>query len=143
MINIKRLTDTTVEKTAPAKITRPGISGVVKRKRLFGLLDAKAESPVIWVSSSAGSGKTKLIASYLSARRSPCIWYQCDEGDADPGAFFYYMALAARNAVPRRRITLPLLTPEYFQGIPAFARRYFEQLYSLLLPRTSVKSAQA
>jgi LuxR family transcriptional regulator, maltose regulon positive regulatory protein len=129
-------------KTAPPKITPPGISGVVQRKRLFDLLDAKAASPVIWVSSSAGSGKTKFIASYLDTSQSPCIWYQCDEGDADPGAFFYYMALAARNAVPRRRIALPLLTPEYFQGIPAFARRYFEQLYSLLLPRTSVKSAQ-
>jgi len=100
------------------------------------------EWPVIWISSPAGSGKTKFIASYLTARHIPCIWYQCDEGDADPGTFFYYMAQAAQNAVPRRRIVLPQLTPEYFQGIPAFSRRYFEQLYSLLLPRSSIRSAQ-
>lgn len=131
-----------VKKTAPAKITRPGISGVVKRKRLFDLLDAKASNPVIWVSSSAGSGKTKLIASYLDAGRFPCIWYQCDGGDADPGTFFHYMALAARNAFSRRRAALPLFTPEYSQDIPAFARRYFEQLYSILLPRKFVKNAQ-
>ncbi len=123
-------------RTAPAKITRPGISGVMKRERLFKLLDAKKERPVIWISSPAGSGKTKLVAGYLEARRLPCIWYQCDEGDADPGTFFHYMAQAARNAAPRRRIVLPQLTPEYFQNIPAFARRHFEQLCSMLLSRT-------
>ena len=130
-----------MEKSVPVKITRPSLSGVVQRKRLFSLLDAKMEWPVIWISSPAGSGKTKLIASYLDAHRLPCIWYQCDEGDGDPGTFFYYMALAARHAVPRRRIMLPQLTPEYFQGIPAFARRYFEQFYRLLQPRTRLQSA--
>lgn len=124
-----------MKRTSPAKITRPGLSGIVKRERLFRLLDAKRERPVIWISSPAGSGKTKLVAGYFQARHLPCIWYQCDEGDADPGTFFHYMSLAAVNAAPRRRIVLPQLTPEYFQNIPAFARRYFEQLSSRVLSR--------
>ncbi|HOW53638.1 MAG TPA: BTAD domain-containing putative transcriptional regulator [Syntrophorhabdaceae bacterium] len=121
-----------VERTVPVKITRPGLSGVVQRKRLFGLLDARTKSPVVWVTSPAGSGKTTLVSSYLGSRGIPCIWYQCDEGDSDPATFFYYMGLAAKNAAPRRRKPLPLLTPEYLQGMGTFARRYFEELYDLI-----------
>ncbi len=119
-----------------AKITRPDISGVIKRNRLFNLLGEKLKRPVVWISSPAGSGKTKLVDGYLEAHGHRCIWYQCDEGDADPGTFFHYMAQAARNAAPRRRTVLPQLKPEYFHNIPAFARRHFEQLCSLLLSRT-------
>ncbi|MDA8126155.1 MAG: BTAD domain-containing putative transcriptional regulator [Deltaproteobacteria bacterium] len=122
-------------KAVPVKITRPTLSGVVQRKRLFGLLDAKKDRPVLWISAPAGAGKTKLVTSYLDARGLPCLWYQCDAGDADLATFFYYMGLAARNAAPRRRRVLPLLTAEYARGIPAFARKYFESLYTLLLSR--------
>ena len=47
----------------------------------------------------------------------------------------YYLGMAAKKAAPRRRIALPLLTPEYLQGIPTFTRRYFERLYALLIAR--------
>lgn len=117
------------ERAVSAKITRPGITGAVKRKRLFGLLDARMKKPVLWVSSPAGSGKTTLVLSYVDSRRLPCIWYHCDEGDSDPATFFYYMGLAARKAAPRRRKPLPLLKPEYVAGLGTFARRYFEELY--------------
>jgi len=113
-----------------AKITRPTPSGAVHRQRLFTLLDAGMERPVTWVSAPAGSGKSTLVASYLDARKLPCIWYTCDEGDADLATFFYYMGLAARRAAPRLRKPLPLLTPEYLAGIPTFTRRYFENLYN-------------
>lgn len=102
---------------------------MVQRKRLFGLLDARMQKPILWVSSPAGSGKTTLVSSYLDVRGMPCIWYQCDEGDADPATFFYYMGLAAKQAAPRRKKPLPLLTPEYMPGLSTFARRYFEKLY--------------
>ena len=120
------------ERTLSAKITRPSLSGVVRRERLFSLLDAVMKRPVIWVSASAGSGKTKLIASYLDAQKLPCVWYQCDEGDADLATFFYYMGLAAKKAAPRRKVHLPLLTPEYLAGMSAFARRYIEKLCACL-----------
>jgi DNA-binding SARP family transcriptional activator len=111
-----------------AKITRPTISGAVQRERLFSLLDAKAEKPVIWVSAPAGSGKTTLVSSWLDSRGLPCIWYYCDEGDADPATFFYYLGLAAKKAAPRKRKPLPLLTPEYLAGIATFTRSFFEML---------------
>lgn len=118
-------------KTAPlAKITRPKLSGIVKRERLFHLLDQGKQKPVVWVAAQAGSGKTTLVASWLDSRKLPCLWYQIDEGDADIGSFFYYMGMAAKNAAPRYKKSLPLLTPEYLQGIPVFTRRYFEELFS-------------
>jgi ATP/maltotriose-dependent transcriptional regulator MalT len=46
-----------------AKITRPILSDVVQRKRLFHLLDEGKKKPVVWVSGPAGSGKTTLVIS--------------------------------------------------------------------------------
>lgn len=120
----------TVEKTILAKISRPFLTGAVIRERLFTLLDGGSTKPVTWLSASGGSGKSTLVASYLDSRKLPCIWYHCDEGDADLASFFYYMGLAAKQAAPRFRKPLPLLTPEYLAGIPTFTRRYFETLYS-------------
>ena len=69
-----------------AKITPPKTSGVFPRKRLFRLLDECRKSPVVWVSAPAGSGKTTLVASYLSDRKLQSIWYRVDEGDGDIAA---------------------------------------------------------
>jgi ATP/maltotriose-dependent transcriptional regulator MalT/DNA-binding SARP family transcriptional activator len=116
-----------------AKITRPSISGVFPRWRLFRLLD-NIHDEAIWVSGPAGSGKTTLVASYLEQQKIPCLWYQADADDADISTFFYYLGMAAKRAAPRFRKPLPLLTPEYLQGIPTFTRRYFENLYARLRP---------
>ena len=112
---------------------------MVSRERLFRLLDEGRMKPVTWVSAPAGSGKTALVASWLEYGRpagSPLrnIWYQVDEGDGDMATFFYYMGLAAKKAAPRYKKDLPLLTPEYLQGILTFTRRYFETLFSRLIP---------
>ncbi|MEW5745884.1 MAG: BTAD domain-containing putative transcriptional regulator [Nitrospirota bacterium] len=112
----------------PVKLSRPKISGVFPRERLFKILDAEQGRSVIWVSGPAGSGKTTLAASYLAARKRPCLWYQVDEGDADIATFFYYMGMAAQKAAPRKKQPLPLLTPEYLGGIPVFTKRFFENL---------------
>jgi ATP/maltotriose-dependent transcriptional regulator MalT/DNA-binding SARP family transcriptional activator len=120
-----------------AKIIRPGAKGIYPRKRLFRLLDKGRKFPVIWVTGPPGSGKTSLAASYLDARKLPCLWYQVDERDADIATFFYYMGMAAMKAAPRKGNPLPFLTPEYLSGIPAFTRRYFEGLYSRLSLRRS------
>ena len=117
-----------------AKISRPSPSGVFPRQRLFRLLDHSRPQPIIWITGPPGSGKTTLVTSYLDARKLPSLWYQVDEGDADIASFFYYLGLAAKKAAPRIRKPLPLLTPEYLQGIPTFSRRYFENLYSRLIP---------
>ncbi len=117
-----------------AKISRPNTPGVVSRPRVVSLLETARSRPIVWVSAPAGSGKTTLVTSYLDEYKLPCLWYQVDESDADIATFFYYMGLAAKTAFPKNRSPLPLLTPEYLQGIATFTRRYFESLYSRLKP---------
>jgi LuxR family maltose regulon positive regulatory protein len=114
------------------KISRPKPKDAYLRHRLFKQLDHMRRFPVIWVSAPAGSGKTTLVSSYIGDRNIPCLWYQFDMGDADVATFFYYMGEAAKKVAPRKRISLPLLTPEYLQGVPTFALRYFEQMYDRL-----------
>jgi LuxR family transcriptional regulator, maltose regulon positive regulatory protein len=116
----------------PAKLTRPSTRGALFRERLFHSIKGDREKKVNWISGPAGSGKTTLAASYLGSQKGPCLWYQLDEGDADLATFFYYLGLAAKNATPRNRKPLPLLTPEYLQSIPIFAKRFFEQLAARL-----------
>jgi LuxR family maltose regulon positive regulatory protein len=115
-----------------SKITRPILTEVLPRKRLFSLLDRMRIRPMIWVSGPAGCGKTTLVSSYIEARKLPCLWYQIDEGDSDPATFFYYMGQSAKKVSPRKRKPLLLLTSEYLQDIPTFTLRYFENLYGRL-----------
>ncbi len=117
-----------------SKVSPPVLTGVFPRKRLFRALDHMRKQPIIWVSGPAGSGKTTLVANYLDARKIPCLWYQIDEADADPATFFYYLGQAAKKAAPRIQKPLPLLTPEYLQGIPTFTQRYFESLFNRFIP---------
>ncbi len=112
-----------------AKVTRPIPTGVYPRKRLFDLLDRKQTYPVIWILGPPGCGKTTLVTSYLETKESPCLWYQADEGEADPATFFYYLGLAVKKATPRKRKPLPLLTPEYLPGLPTFTLRFFENIF--------------
>jgi LuxR family maltose regulon positive regulatory protein len=118
-----------LSRSAITKITRPRISDVLERSRLFHMLDIKGKASVTWISGPGGSGKTTLAASYLDARKLPCLWYRLDDGDADIATFFYYMGLAGKKTAPRFKSPLPLLTPEYLLGIPTFTRRYFEELF--------------
>jgi LuxR family maltose regulon positive regulatory protein len=119
------------------KICRPRLGAVLNRTRLFRLLDSAVRShPVVWLSAPAGSGKTMLASSWLRERGRPCLWYQVDARDADPAAFFYYLREAVRQLSPRRRETLPLLTPEYGCGIPAYSHNFFEHVGARLPQRT-------
>ncbi|MEA3385269.1 MAG: BTAD domain-containing putative transcriptional regulator [Thermodesulfobacteriota bacterium] len=114
------------------KLNRPSLTNVFTRKQLFGRLDQLRKQPVIWVTGPPGCGKTTLISSYVEDSDIPCLWYQIDEGDADPATFFYYMGLAANTTALQERETLPLLTPEHLQDISKFTPRYFENFYNRL-----------
>ena len=90
-----------------------------------------------WLSAQPGAGKTTLIANYLQARdpdrRARTLWYQVDDGDADPASFIYHLRLAAEAATsPDAVAALPLLTPEYLADLRGFARRFFRELYAQL-----------
>ena len=130
---LKSLTD---KAFSLAKITLPKIVGSFSRERLFHTMDEKRSRSVIWVSGPGGSGKTTLVASYLQMKNLPHIWYRVDEGDSDPATFFYYLGIAGKNVIPGNRKPMPLLRPEYLQGIPVFALRFFEDLYVRLKERT-------
>ncbi|MEO8631197.1 MAG: AAA family ATPase, partial [Betaproteobacteria bacterium] len=114
---------------ALAKLTRPRLYGAVARARLFQLLDQRREHPVVWIAGPPGAGKTTLVASYVSEREIPGIWYQIDSGDSDPATFFYYMGQAAERAIRGKHKPLPLLTEESLPDLLGFARRYARELF--------------
>ncbi len=113
-----------------AKISKPYVTGILPRTRLYDILESNKNSPITFVVSPPGSGKTSLISSYLSERKIPYLWYSIDNGDGDIATFFYYMGMAAQRAIPGKRAPLPLYTPECAHGVAVFARRYFEILFS-------------
>ncbi|MFN0316418.1 MAG: BTAD domain-containing putative transcriptional regulator [Burkholderiales bacterium] len=117
---------------ALAKLTRPRLYEAVARARLFQLLDKCRERPVVWISGPPGAGKTTLVASYVTERETPAIWYQIDPGDGDPATFFYYMGLAAQQAVRGKHTPLPLLTEESLPDLAGFGRRYARELFARL-----------
>ncbi|MGE5808136.1 MAG: AAA family ATPase, partial [Nitrospirota bacterium] len=121
-------------KSQLAKLTRPRPVGVVERKRLFSRLDSLRGKKIIWISASAGSGKTTLVANWLDSRKMPCLWYQADKGDADIATFFSYLGIAAQHAAPRYRTPLPHFTREYLSGVATFSKRFFETLFGRLKP---------
>jgi len=114
------------------KISRPKLSAVFERKRVFQLLNDARRYPVIWTSAPAGAGKSTLIASYLESLNLHCVWYQIDIRDNDPATFFYYLSLAIKRASPRKRQSIPLFTQQFMPGIDTFSLRFFETVYQRL-----------
>jgi LuxR family transcriptional regulator, maltose regulon positive regulatory protein len=117
---------------ALAKLTRPRLHAVVKRVRLFKLLDQREGYPIIWVNGPPGSGKTTLVASYLETRDAKTFWYQVDEGDCDPATLFHYLAELAKQSKSRKKIPLPILTADHLPDLAGFTRRYFRELFARL-----------
>ncbi len=116
------------------KFEAPQIAGLYPRSRLFTRLDALSNKRILWFSAAAGSGKTSLIASYLTARDKNIIWYQVDAGDGDIASFFHHMAQCIKNNSPKKRGMLPDFTSEYLAGLPEFSVNYFRELFKKIEP---------
>ncbi len=118
--------------SVPAKITLPQPMEVYARHRLFEILDTNHRSCGTWVGGPAGYGKTTLVSSYVAHRDLPCLWYKIDHGDTDVASFFYYLRLAAMACSTKTEPSIPLLTPEFSQGILVFSKQFFECLFEHL-----------
>lgn len=117
---------------AAAKVSRPQLAGVQHRARLYKRIDqARRRGGLTWIAAPAGFGKTTLASGYLEDRGVPHLWYQFDARDADPASFFYFLKQAACAAEPAAE-GLPLLTPEYGFGLPAYVANFFEGLAQAL-----------
>ena len=114
------------------KVSPPRLPKTLERARLFSALDDARGRPIIWITAPAGMGKTTLAASYLKIRKLNTLWFQIDEGDADPATLFQYLGVAATTIGGRKKSALPNLTPEYLPSLSTFARRFFEILYGRL-----------
>ncbi len=76
------------------KLAVPAHPGwVIRRGRLFSLLDRGIEHPVTLVAAPAGSGKTMLLASWLAATTppGPVAWLSLDAGDNDAVRFWTHV----------------------------------------------------
>ncbi len=113
-----------------AKLSAPRLSRTYPRARLFEQLDAARKVPLIWLSATAGAGKTSLVASWVKERGYNAHWYRVDEGDVDVATFFYYLGQLDIEAGG----TLPLLTSEYLAGLPIFTRNFFRELFARIKP---------
>jgi DNA-binding SARP family transcriptional activator len=112
-----------------AKLTRPKSHRVLRRERLFSLIEQARERPLVWIAGAPGAGKSTLLASYVDARKGRAAWYHLDPGDDDIGTFFYYLAqslpAAGKNAPP-----LPQFAPEHRANLAAYARQFFRQYFA-------------
>ena len=115
-----------------AKISRPRLPEVASRPRLFTLLDEGRQRSIIWVSGSAGSGKTTLVADYLDTWALDDIWYQADESDGDVATFFFYLSRAAAESDGSDSKPLPAFSHQYLSDLPAFSHGYFRELFGRL-----------
>ncbi len=73
---------------------------LLSRNRLTERLLANLANPVTLVTANAGSGKTTLVADFLSTHQRPFIWYQLDHTDADPFVFLGYVTFGIQQVVP-------------------------------------------
>lgn len=115
-----------------AKLSMPRLTEPLPRAALLEHIEQDRRRALsVWLVAPAGAGKTMLAATYLKRCAGRHLWYQLDEGDADPATFFYYLREAAARIVPRARKVLPLLTPEYLMGLGTYSQNFFSQLGDL------------
>lgn len=124
--------DSEITSMVLSKVTPPRMSGVFPRERLFSLMDALEDHPVLWIQAPGGSGKSTLVASHLCSLGRPHLWYQVDSGDADIATFFHYLRSAAARKDKAAQMHCPSWTPDQILSIPLFARRFFTSLFTLL-----------
>jgi LuxR family maltose regulon positive regulatory protein len=114
-----------------AKTSRPRLSAVYKRSRLFDRLDlAWRKHSVTLINGPPGAGKTTLVFSYVEFRNLQYLWYQVDSGDEDVATFFHYFSQAAKEHLPAGAASLPDCDPAAAADVTRFSRQYFRKFYA-------------
>ena len=84
------------------KLVIPSCRGLIKRPRLFEMLDRSgAQFPATLVSGRAGTGKTAMAAAYARSH-DRVAWYAVESSDADWNVFANYFASCVVRAVGSR-----------------------------------------
>jgi ATP/maltotriose-dependent transcriptional regulator MalT len=124
---VDKASPTAARRPVLAKIARPAGSNLLRRDRLFDLMDLARGGQLLWVSAPGGAGKTSLVASWIEARGLRALWLSIDPGDADPAFLFYYLAAGARDLGVA---DLPAYRPSRPTALAVFARRFGERLFA-------------
>lgn len=118
----------------PVKLSPPRLGRVVRRGRLYPLLEA-ARGQALWIAAPAGYGKTTLAARFVADEARRSVWYRTDAGDADPAAMFHYLERVVRKG---NAAALPRFGSEYGDRLEMFAQRFFRAFYACLPDRAIV-----
>ena len=82
-------------------------AGLVRRERLFGLLDLGAGRRLVVVKSPGGFGKTTLLADWLQARRRRYSWLGVEEGPLEGRELLALVAASLRSSLGEAGKALP------------------------------------
>ncbi len=81
-----------------AKLARPRLPRVLRRRRLLDLLETGIrDHPVTILSAGAGYGKTTLLASLADATANDVLWYSLGPEDSDLAVFLWHVAAALQK----------------------------------------------
>lgn len=115
------------------RLNVPILPDTLLRERLFEQIEDSLQQQVaVWVNSPPGAGKTTLVASYVQEYGYPVLWYQLEAADTELATFFQYFAAAAKEVEQEGQPPMPMLTPEYLQGVEQFFRHYMQCLFQRL-----------
>ena len=116
------------------KLTIPRVrADLLPRSRLLQALDERLGRELVLVCTSAGFGKTTLLASWARAASWPVAWLSLDADDNDPVRFWRYVAAAIDRVHPGvGDPVLALLSGPSPPSLEAVVTRLINQLAALV-----------
>jgi LuxR family transcriptional regulator, maltose regulon positive regulatory protein len=114
----------------PLKTKPPNPRKVIRRQRLFDLLNAPPRSQLVWVSGPAGSGKTTLVKTYLDSIGQPFLWYKIDSRDGELLTFFHFFGSMVDGHLKDSGGWVPSVR----QDIPFDVKTFSESLLNAIRP---------
>jgi len=115
------------------KLSKPQLpTHIISREALLGDCDW---ARLILVSSQAGSGKSTVVSSWLSAQSKPNCWYGLDDWDNDLMQFLTYLTAGLRQIDDQAAADLAQIL-DAFQavGFEAFLKALINQLHTIKFP---------